>query len=121
MRVMLIDDDSFMLDLTAECLIEMGVKHIDKCLSARDGLDIIEASPNGIDVILCDLLMPEMDGIEFARALGGLNFLGKIAFVSGAHETQLDVAGKLTEVGTLDYLGSYPKPLTMDDLHKPGP
>jgi len=69
LRVMVIDDESFMRNLIIRILSEVGVTDVS---TARDGAEALEtlsdesALPN---VIICDLEMPEMNGFEFVRNL----------------------------------------------------
>lgn len=65
-RVLIIDDDGFLLEaLTAV----ISTKYITTSkLEATEALDLIIAG-NEFDVIICDLMMPNMDGIEFYNRL----------------------------------------------------
>ncbi len=61
--------------------------HVTGCNSAKEALQII--STENIDAILCDIIMPEMDGIEFAEKLklDGIDI--PILFVSGFHDQEV--------------------------------
>jgi signal transduction histidine kinase len=57
-RVLLVDDEARIL----ESLPPMLAPHV--VVTARDGHEALELLPGGFDVIMCDLIMPVMDGME---------------------------------------------------------
>ena len=68
---------------------------------AANGLEVIERLPNsGAQVLLLDIQMPGMGGIELARHLGGLASPPAIVFVT-AHDRH---AVEAFELNALDYL-----------------
>ena len=75
-RVFVIDDDSEMRALLHDVLMKHGF-HVDTFASAREALNQLKAlslapvGPNGvargIDAVICDVIMPDMDGREFLK------------------------------------------------------
>jgi CheY-like chemotaxis protein len=66
-KVLLIDDDRFLLDMYAIKFSKAGyeVKTADSTAAA---LKIVKDG-NAPDIILCDIVMPGMDGLEFVAEL----------------------------------------------------
>src|SRR3546814_8457151 len=67
MNVLVVDDNKFIVGLLQRYLEKLGVT---APLHAHDGmsaLDQVDSAP--VDLVLCDLSMPGMDGIEFLRHL----------------------------------------------------
>lgn len=63
-RVLVVDDEENILDLLSEVLQDEGYQ-VD---GATDGLDALEKVRNNtFDVMLVDLKLPEMDGMELLR------------------------------------------------------
>jgi two-component system, cell cycle sensor histidine kinase and response regulator CckA len=57
-----------------------------RCLEAGDGreaLDLIQAAPNAIDLLLTDVIMPNMGGIDLARRVARIEPNVRIVFMSG--------------------------------------
>lgn len=57
-----------------------------RCLEAGDGreaLTLIEAAPQAIDLLLTDVIMPQMGGVELARRVARLEPRVRILFMSG--------------------------------------
>lgn len=114
LSVLIVDDDKFMINLSSRMLGKLGVENI---LSAEDGaagLDVVaEHSPN---VVLCDLNMPGMDGLEFLRHLADRKAQCAIILVSGEDKRVLQTAAQLAEAHELNVLGSIQKPVKPDPL-----
>ena len=66
-HILLIEDNVGVLDSTAELLELEGYK-ITTALDGKEGLDkIYGLNP---DVVICDILMPVMNGLELLREIG---------------------------------------------------
>src|SRR6187402_245111 len=98
-RILLLDDDLFMLDLQSCMLRSMGYRQVSTVAGAQAALDLLRDSTQPIDVIVCDLNMPGMDGIEFLQALDGGSYCGNVILLSGEgarimHKVQRLLDGK---------------------------
>lgn len=115
-RILILDDDSFILQTTAFMLRQLGYQDVTAVEQAKQALDLLADKDQSIDIILCDLNMPGMDGIEFLHRLGEINFSGGIVLISGEDERTLSTAGSLAAGYDLTYLGSIAKPLSHQKL-----
>ena len=68
-RILLVDDEPKLL-LTLGMLLEDTHK-VTRCLQARDALERIRVDPP-FDVILCDVMMPEMNGEQLFKAVSDI-------------------------------------------------
>ncbi len=110
--VLLVDDDPVVLMQMQQMLANIGVQQV---LTARDGVQAIQimaSSPAPIDVVVCDLNMPEMDGVEMIRRFGQSGFHGALVLMSGADEQLLTTVGNLAQLQGLTVLGQVLKPAT---------
>lgn len=64
--ILIVDDDPFVLDASSGLLREYGYEVV-ACSEARDAISILEESP--FDVVLTDIVMPCMNGIELLAAV----------------------------------------------------
>jgi CheY-like chemotaxis protein len=69
-----------------------------------------------IDVVVCDLLMPEMDGIEFLKQVSDEGFSPSIVISSGADEDTQREMETVAHTHGLRVLGFIPKPVSVDAL-----
>lgn len=69
-RVMIIDDSSVMRKIVARN-VRMGMgDELDGLVEASDGVEALQAlGQEAVDIVFCDVNMPNMSGIEFLRAL----------------------------------------------------
>lgn len=113
---MLVDDEPSILDLTSRFLEQMGCRKITPCQSGQSALDKYRESKNSFDVIICDLNMPEMNGVELIRHLSEENFHGGIILLSGEDERILETAKDLAKARNLNVLGYISKPFNREAL-----
>lgn len=114
--VMVVDDDPVVLMQMQQMLAGIG---IDDVLTARNGVDAIRQMgqrASAPDVVVCDLNMPEMDGVEMIRRFGQAGFSGALILMSGANEQLLATVGNLAQLQGLRVLGEIHKPATPQQM-----
>lgn len=114
-KILALDDEPFILKLLGRILSNLGFPSVTLCDSGQAALEKISAqdAPN---VILLDLNMPEMDGIEFVRHLVDRNYAGSLVLVSGEDERMLQTAVKLVRAHKIPILGYLHKPVKPEAL-----
>ncbi|MEP7302220.1 MAG: EAL domain-containing response regulator, partial [Caldimonas sp.] len=105
--ILLLDDDPFMLGMQSRMLRTMGYSMIGTSGSAEAALALLQANPKAVDVIVCDLNMPGMDGIEFLQQLGAGPFRGSVILLSGEgmrimHTVQKLLGDRVLVLGALE-------------------
>jgi CheY-like chemotaxis protein len=114
--ILVIDDDETCRVLAVAALEQLGIEDV---LVADDGLrglqcyDRMAVKP---DAIICDIFMPNMDGIEILTALETRGFCGGIVLVSGADLEMLQMAQVIAKAGGMRFLGAVIKPVTSEAL-----
>jgi two-component system, LytTR family, response regulator AlgR len=102
LRVLIVDDEAparaRLKDLLADCSSEIALELVGEAATARDAVDVLAGAP--ADVILLDIRMPEMDGLEFAQHLQKLPQPPAIVFTT-AYDAY---AIRAFEVHAIDYL-----------------
>lgn len=115
-RVLVLDDDQFVLDVLEEMLGEVGRYHVATELDARGALARLgEHRP---DVVICDLMLPEMDGIEFLQAAAVQGFRGKVVVLSALDDGLRDAACDLARALGLQVSGTLGKPIRTEQLRR---
>ena len=116
--VLVVDDDPVVLMQMKQMLAGIGVAEV---LTARNGVEAIllmNRRTQRLEVVVCDLNMPEMDGVEMIRRFGQSGFRGGLILMSGADEQLLTTVGKLAELQGLKVLGQIHKPATPDTMRE---
>ena len=107
-RILIIDDEENMLHMLKTILSKEGYE-IVTAGNGREGLEKIET--NLFDTILCDLRMPEMDGLSFLKTVKVKNIDSTIIMMS-AYGT-IDLAVEAMKHGAYDYIS---KPFKPDEI-----
>ncbi|NDP47035.1 MAG: EAL domain-containing protein [Sulfuriferula multivorans] len=115
-RILVLDDESFMLKLLGHMLADLGFTSVTTYDNGAEALEWINTHVNPPNLILLDLQMPEMDGIEFVRKLVEHNYTGNLILVSGEDERVLKMAEKLIQAHRITVLGHLNKPVSLDLL-----
>ena len=112
LKLLLVDDDYIMHRVTTVMLNDLGVSRVTSAMSGPEALEVLEKRGDEIDVIICDLNMPDMDGVEFIRHLAGQNYQGSLILTSGEDLRILKAVEKLAIEHDLQVLGVLEKPAT---------
>lgn len=116
MRILLVDDDAFICRLLVRQLNSLGFAQVNCYERATAAVERLEMQRDSFDLILCDLQMPEMDGIEFIRHLARLGYAGALVLLSGEDERILHSAERLARAHHLRVPGILFKPVASEQL-----
>jgi EAL domain-containing protein (putative c-di-GMP-specific phosphodiesterase class I) len=109
-KLLLVDDDYIMHRVMTVMLNDLGISGVLNAMSGPEALKILEHNVSGVDVVICDLNMPEMDGVEFIRHLAKRNYSGSLILTSGEDLRILKTVEKLAIEHDLHVLGVLEKP-----------
>ena len=116
LRVLLLDDDNFILEVLADMLSDLGSFDVRCESNAKRALQTLAIEPPGL--LVCDLSMPDMDGIEFMQAAAEAHFKGSVMLLSGMDEGVRRSAERLARAHGLNVLGAYKKPISSAELRE---
>lgn len=114
MRILLLDDDGFMLELLADMIASLGEHEVLSETDGRRALVALRLRPP--ELLICDLSMPVMDGIDFLRLAAAQQYGGCVVLLSGVDSAVLKTAARLAEAQGLSILDACAKPLEIDTL-----
>ncbi len=97
--ILVVDDDRIIRDVLVECLTDGGYR----CEAACDGLEALEkVRDNGFDLVVSDIDMPRMDGVQLLREIKTLRPEIEIILLTGI--VDIDTAIQSMRLGASDYL-----------------
>lgn len=110
-RILLVDDEALIREAVSENVNweQYGYKLAGSCENGKEALEFIEKHP--VDVVLTDICMPYMDGIELSEKINGSYSFIKVIILSGYDD--FEYAKKAIRHGVKDYLL---KPITAEEL-----
>ena len=116
LSVLVVDDDDLQRQFLARLLSRAGIGPLFWATNGRSALEAFREEQQPIDVVVCDLLMPEMDGIEFLKQISDEGYAPSIVISSGADEDTQREMETVARTHGLRVLGFIPKPVSVDAL-----
>ena len=110
-RALLVDDDSFQLELITEILRSLGLSDITAASSGEQALQTLSGQQQGFDLMVLDLHMPKMDGFQFMESVAKLGYTGALIIVSGQSDDVMHAASMVAQLRRFTLLGAVPKPV----------
>ena len=108
--VLLIDDEKMILDVGVELLEELGYT-VQSAMSGQEAIDIFKEDRNKIDLVIMDMIMPEMGGGETFDRLKEIDPDVKVLLSSG-----YSINGQATKILRRGCDGFIQKPFNMNQL-----
>jgi EAL domain-containing protein (putative c-di-GMP-specific phosphodiesterase class I)/CheY-like chemotaxis protein len=113
-NILVIDDDADIGELVSAAAQSLGLQ----CRATTDAADLACLLDADVSLILLDLMMPGMDGVEVLRLLGKLECRASIVLMSGISKRVLDTAERLADALGLRIAGHLQKPFRLADLEE---
>jgi CheY-like chemotaxis protein len=110
-KVLVVDDDVRNVFALTSKLERWGMVVL-RAENGRQALEALQATP-GVDLVLMDIMMPEMDGYETMRSIRGDERFRDLPIVALTAKAMRDDRRKCLEAGASDYLA---KPVGSDQL-----
>ena len=107
-NVLLVDDESEFLETLVKRLRKRKL-NTTGVGSGEEALEVLRTEP--VDVVVLDVKMPGMDGIETLRAIKKIRPLVEVILLTGHANMEVAITGM--ELGAFDYLM---KPMDIDEL-----
>src|SRR6188508_2432382 len=116
LHVMVVEDHGFQRRMALRLLAELAVANVYEAAEGAEALAVLERLRQPPDVILVDLDMPGLDGIEFIGHVAQKRLARAVALVSALDPALLNTVQMMARAYGLHVLGSIEKPLTAEKL-----
>ncbi len=108
MKILVIDDEAPIRNVL-KIHLENASYEVSTAATGKEGIDL--ALSNGFDLILCDLKLPDMSGIDIIKTVRISNKTVPVLAISGFINNDV-----IDEVNALENVGYLSKPFLKDEL-----
>jgi signal transduction histidine kinase/DNA-binding response OmpR family regulator/CHASE3 domain sensor protein len=110
-KILIVDDDVRNIFAITSALeaSKMDVKYAE---SGKEGIEMLEKNPD-IEIVLMDVMMPEMDGYEAIRRIRRIDRFRRLPIISVTAKAMKDDREKCLQAGASEYIT---KPVDLDQL-----
>ncbi|MBX9401197.1 EAL domain-containing response regulator [Lysobacter sp. BMK333-48F3] len=116
LSVLVVEDHGFQRRMALRLLAELGIARLHEAGDGHAALRLLRALPQAPDVVVVDLDMPGMDGIEFIDHLAQEHLARSILVASALDAALLHTVQTMARACGLHVLEAVPKPLTRAKL-----
>ncbi len=113
MRFLIVDDSSTMRRIIINTLTKLGHDDFLEAANGREGIDRLSAS--SVDMIITDWNMPEMNGLEFVRAVRATDAAKDVPVLMVTTNAAKDDIVEALQAGVTNYVV---KPFTADTIRE---
>jgi two-component system, chemotaxis family, chemotaxis protein CheY len=112
-RALIVDDSSVMRKIVERSLRQAGIE-LETVVEASNGAEgLVALRDNRVDLVLCDINMPVMDGLEFVRQVGSVENARGVPIVMITTEGSESHVVQALSLGARGYIR---KPFTPDQV-----
>jgi EAL domain-containing protein (putative c-di-GMP-specific phosphodiesterase class I)/CheY-like chemotaxis protein len=116
LKFLAVEDHEFQRGMLLKMLARLGATQVSTAADGYAALEIVMSPGAAIDIIISDLDMPGMDGLEFMRHVGEAHIPVSIILASAMESVLLDSVETMTRAYGVKILGVIQKPITPEKL-----
>lgn len=115
--VMIVEDHAFQRGILARMLTSLDVRAVIEAGNGRDAMALLnDPAVTQPEIVICDLDMPEMDGMEFIRHLGEIKSGVSLVILSALGRELLGSVENMARAYGMRMLGVMKKPVSLEQL-----
>jgi CheY-like chemotaxis protein len=112
---LVVEEDDFQRRTVARMLRSLGIPEVHEAADGRQALSLMQGK-HCVNLVVCGLDMPQMDGMEFIRHLGEVDRNVSVIIASAQEKTLLDSVAKMASAYDIRVLGTIEKPVSLHVL-----
>jgi len=113
LRVLVVEDEDIMQTMIEYALNAISVKRITRAPNGSKALGVLDLADEPFDLIICDWVMPIMDGLTFLRQFRARQYETRFLMLTG--KATAGAVGEAIGAGANSYIA---KPFEVDDFHR---
>jgi EAL domain-containing protein (putative c-di-GMP-specific phosphodiesterase class I)/DNA-binding response OmpR family regulator len=118
LRVLVVEDDEFQRNIIVEMLMSLGVKQVCQAANGAEALALMgPMQDTPVDIIISDLKMPVMDGIELMRHLAEQHSKVEVIILSAMDKKLLTAVNRISKLHELRLVTTLEKPVSLARLN----
>jgi EAL domain-containing protein (putative c-di-GMP-specific phosphodiesterase class I)/FixJ family two-component response regulator len=118
LRFLVAEDHDFQRRTLVRMLTGLGAREVLEAADGRAALELFRDPARRVDIIVCDLDMPEMDGMEFLRHVGETGAHVSVILSSALDRHLIASVETMTTAYGMNLLGAIEKPATPQKLRE---
>src|SRR5712692_3785216 len=116
LNFLIAEDHDFQRSVLVRILESLGARTVHEASDGHGALKILQDPARPVDIVISDLDMPGMDGMEFIRRLGEAKVRISIILASALERKLIASIATMTEAYGIKLLGVVEKPLSPEKL-----
>ena len=116
LTMMVVEDNDFQRAVAAKVLEDLGCEKVLSAANGQDALEQIVAHPDRVHIIISDLDMPGMDGVELLRHIAERKLADAMVVASALDAALIHTVEDMAEEHGLQVLTNVRKPVTRDKM-----
>ena len=116
LQVLVLEDHEFQRKIAVCLLKQLNVRSVLEATDGREALEKMSCATGLVDVVLVDLKMPGMDGVQFIRMLAQDHLTSGVIITSSMDPAMLSAVETMGTTHGVAMLGAISKPLTPQKL-----
>lgn len=113
--VLVVEDSGTQRAFAVDLILEMGAPRVFEAANGVEALAILEREP-GIDLVFCDLEMPQMDGMALIGEMAARSINPYLVILSSHETVVLESVRLMATTYGISFSGIIPKPLSRDKI-----
>ncbi|WP_144931359.1 MULTISPECIES: EAL domain-containing protein [unclassified Pseudomonas] len=115
LRILILEDHPFQRSVAVNLLRQIDDCEILEAGSGAEALSLLKRTGR-VDLLLCDLCMDDVDGLELLRIISLSDMVGQVIICSSLPDELRRTAVQIGALLGFDVLGELPKPIVLDQL-----
>lgn len=103
-RIIAVDDSDVAQDFISATLAELGFEDVVSFMDPRAALEAMQSGEAAADLILMDIMMPDIDGIELCARVRALDTWSDVPIIMLTSRTDMDSLSEAFLAGANDYV-----------------
>jgi EAL domain-containing protein (putative c-di-GMP-specific phosphodiesterase class I)/CheY-like chemotaxis protein len=118
LRFLVVEDQGFQRWIVGNLLEGLGAQYVFSASDGREALELLASREPAIDIIVTDLDMPGMDGMEFIRHVSEAGYAASLILASSMERSLISSVEAMARAYGLNLLGAISKPVNAAKLEE---